>query len=115
MSDGAIHLFAGIAVADYAAARDWYERVFGRGPDLVPHEREAAWQVVEGGWLYVVADAERAGRALVTVLVSDLDAQLAALAHRGITVGPIETLTRGPRRAAIVDPEGNRITLAQVD
>ena len=31
------HVFAGIPVADYAAARPWYERLAGRAPDMVPH------------------------------------------------------------------------------
>lgn len=31
------HVFAGIPVTDFAAARDWYERLFGGEPDLVPH------------------------------------------------------------------------------
>ena len=72
-------LFAGVPVADYPAARGWYERLFGRGPDMVPNQTEVVWQVAEGGWVYVVADAERAGRALVTVIVDDLDGLLAGL------------------------------------
>jgi PhnB protein len=38
-------LFAGIPVAGYADARAWYERLFGRPPDLIPNENEAAWQL----------------------------------------------------------------------
>ena len=34
-------------------------------------------------WVYVVEDSERAGRGLLTVIVDDLDAQLAGLAQRG--------------------------------
>jgi hypothetical protein len=36
------HLFAGIAVADYPAALEFYERLFDRPPDLLPHATEAA-------------------------------------------------------------------------
>ena len=50
-------LFAGVPVADHPAARAWYERLFGRGPDMVPNQTEVVWQVAEGGWVYVVADA----------------------------------------------------------
>ena len=64
------HVFAGIPVADYAAARPWYERLAGRAPDMVPHDHEAVWQLTDTGWLYIVEDAERAGRALVTLLVT---------------------------------------------
>jgi hypothetical protein len=68
------HVFAGIPVADFGAARAWYEELLKRPPDLVAHETDVAWQVTDSGWIYVVEDAGRAGRALVTVLVDDLDA-----------------------------------------
>ena len=107
-------LFAGVPVADHPAARGWYERLFGRAPDMVPNETEVVWQVAEAGWVYVVADAERAGRALVTVIVDDLDGLLAGLAERGLAPGAIETYGNGVRRAEIRDPEGNRIAFGQV-
>ena len=107
------YLFAGIPVADYDTARPWYERLIGRAPDMLPHAREAAWQLSETGWIYVVADAERAGRALVTLLVDDLDTHVAELAERGIVAEAIETVPGKFRRTAVVDPEGNRVTFAQ--
>ena len=109
----AAHLFGGIPVADYRAGREWYEAFFGREPDLVPHDTEAAWQLTDGGWVYVVADAPRAGGGLVTLLVDDLDERLAALAGRGIEAGPVETLGSGARKAVVTDPDGNEIGLGQ--
>lgn len=35
------HLFAGIPVSDYAAARPWYERLLGAEPTMLPHDTEA--------------------------------------------------------------------------
>jgi predicted enzyme related to lactoylglutathione lyase len=110
---GATYVFAGIAVADLEPALAWYERFVGRPPDLVPHAHEAAWRFTDDGWIYVVADAERAGNGLVTVLVDDLDARLSGLGLRGISVGAITTIADGVRTVAVHDPEGNRITLAQ--
>ena len=106
-------LCAGIPVSDFTAARAWYERLLGRPPDVVPHETEVMWEVAPAGWLYVVGDAERAGRALVTVLIDDLDAWLAGLAERGVAVAGVEEVGGG-RKADIIDPEGNRIAFAQV-
>jgi hypothetical protein len=106
--------FAGVAVADYGAMRAWYERLMGKPPDFYPHDREAVWQVTEHGWLYVVADAERAaGKALLTVLVDDLDGHVALLAARQLPIGPVDSSLGAVRTAAIVDPEGNKITFAQ--
>jgi hypothetical protein len=44
-----VHLFAGIPVADYGEAAAWYERLFGRPPDMRPHETEAVWRIAGGG------------------------------------------------------------------
>jgi catechol 2,3-dioxygenase-like lactoylglutathione lyase family enzyme len=107
-------LFAGVPVADLDAARGWYERLLGRAPDMVPNETEVAWQLAQAGWIYVVADAERAGRALLTLIVDDLDGLLGGIRERGLRAGPVETLSNGVRRAEIADPEGNRIAFGEV-
>lgn len=105
--------FAGIAVADFKSALGWYERLFGRAPDFFPHESEAVWQVTEHAWIYVVADAERAGKALITILVENLDDQAAVLTERGVPVGQIEVIPGAARTLAIPDPEGNKVTFGQ--
>jgi catechol 2,3-dioxygenase-like lactoylglutathione lyase family enzyme len=105
----ATELFAGVPVTDLAAALAWYERLFGAAPDFHPNDDEAVWRVA-GGWVYVVRDPERAGRALLTVLVDDLDAQVTALRARGIEPDSVEGETI--RKAAITDADGNRVTFA---
>ena len=107
------YVFAGMGVADHASARGWYERLFGRPPDLVPNENESAWQLSETGWIYVVGDAARAGRALLTLLVDDLDSHVAELRERGLAIGGIETIPGTVRTAGIDDPDGNRITFGE--
>jgi predicted enzyme related to lactoylglutathione lyase len=107
-------LFAGIPVADLDAAIDWYERLFGAAPDMAPNDTERTWRLTDASWVYVVADPERAGKALVTLMVDDLDARLAAIRERGIEVGEIEEINEKTRKAEIVDPEGNRIGFGQV-
>jgi hypothetical protein len=106
-------LFAGIPVADYRSMLPWYERLIGTPPDFFPHDSEAVWHVTEHAWIYLVADAERAGKALLTILVDDLEAQVALLAARGLPVGPIEVMAGAARKVTISDPEGNRITFGQ--
>ncbi|MDQ6775875.1 MAG: VOC family protein [Actinomycetota bacterium] len=107
------YLLAGLAVARLDPALAWYERFFGRPPDVVPNETEAMWEVTDTGWVYVVADEARAGRGLMTVMVEDLDEQLAALEERGIAAGPVETAPGLFRKTIIEDPEGNVIQLGQ--
>jgi catechol 2,3-dioxygenase-like lactoylglutathione lyase family enzyme len=107
------HVFAGIPVADRDAAVDWYARLAGRAPDLIPNEDEAAWQMAESSWIYVIADAARAGSALHTLLVDDIDIFLAGLAERGIPSGAVETIGGGLRRTLVTDPDGNRLNVGQ--
>jgi predicted enzyme related to lactoylglutathione lyase len=106
-------LFAGIPVADLDAAIDWYERLLGGPPDMRPNESERTWKLTDESWIYVVADPERAGKALVTVMVDDLDERLAAIEERGIEVSEIEQINEAVRKVEIGDPEGNRISFGQ--
>lgn len=109
-------LFAGIAVADFGAARDWYERFMGRPPDMIPHEREAVWQATDSAWLYInQGDATAVGSGLLTLMVDDLDDRVAGIAARGIEVGEITWVVPGEVRSAwVTDPDGNRIQLGQM-
>jgi predicted enzyme related to lactoylglutathione lyase len=67
----------------------------------------------DAGWIYVIADPERAGSALNTLLVDDLDAFLAGLAARGIATGPVEIIGDGVRRTIVTDPDGNRLQIGE--
>ncbi|MGW4722357.1 VOC family protein [Streptomyces sp. S1] len=103
-------LFAGIPVTDYTAALPWYERLFGARPSFLPHDTEAVWQLAEGRYAYIVEDRERAGNALLTTFVDDLDARVAELARQGLE--PVrretyDTVTKVTYR----DADGNEIGL----
>ena len=102
------HLFAGVAVSDFAAARRWYEALFGRPPDMLPNEGEAVWHLTTFGSVYVTANPARAGSALVTIAVSNLDEHATALAARGLSLdepGAASAL----RQLTITDDDGNCI------
>ena len=64
---------------------------------LPDDDDEAAWQLTGGGWLYALRDADRAGQAILTLLVGDLDERLAAAATAGIEPGPVETVAGSVR------------------
>ncbi len=106
------HLFAGVHVSDLEASREFYERLLGRPPDLVPNEREVCWELHDGAWIVLIADPERAGGALHTLIVGDLDAFLAAARGRGLEAGPVEPVGEGMRQSVVADPDGNRLKVA---
>jgi catechol 2,3-dioxygenase-like lactoylglutathione lyase family enzyme len=101
------HVFMALATADHAAALEWYARLFGRGPDMVPTEGEAVWLLAGSASVYVIADSDRAGRAAVTIAVRDLDELLGDLRERGIVATIV--MDAGMRTVIVVDLDGNRI------
>jgi predicted enzyme related to lactoylglutathione lyase len=80
---------------------------------MLPNDEEAARQLTDGGWLYVLRDTDRAGSAVVRLLVDDLDERLAAISARGIEPGPVRAITGKTRSSWITDPDGNRIQIGQ--
>jgi len=104
-------LFAGVPVRDFAAARPWYERLLGGPPAFLPHDAEAVWELAEHRYVYIVEDAERAGRGLVTLFLDDLDAMVAAISARGIEPAERETYDNGVRKITYRDADGNQVGL----
>ena len=109
-----LSLFAGIPVGDFAAALSWYERLLGGPPSFLPHDTEAVWQLAEDRMVYVVQRPERAGHALVTLIVDDLDERMAGIAQRGLEPAEQETYPNGVRKITYADPEGNEVGFGEV-
>lgn len=104
-----VDLFAGIPVNDYAAALTWYERLFGSSPVFFPNDTEAVWEIAEHRYMYVEHRPGRAGHALHTLFVDDLDDRVAAIADRGLKPTQRETYANGVRKVTYHDPDGNEI------
>jgi catechol 2,3-dioxygenase-like lactoylglutathione lyase family enzyme len=105
---GSLALFAGIRVREFAAARAWYERLLG-DPSFFPHATEAVWTLADDRSVYIVEDADRAGGAVITVFVDDLDAVVAEIASRGLEPAERETYSNGVRKVTYRDDDGNEI------
>src|SRR5215472_18623649 len=104
-----LDLFAGIPVADFAAARTWYERLLGSPPSFFPHDTEAVWKLAEHRYVYIVQQPERAGHAILLLFVTDLDALALQIADRGLDPVQRETYANGVRNITYRDPDGNEI------
>ncbi|PXY36332.1 hypothetical protein BA062_13035 [Prauserella flavalba] len=106
------HLYSVVPVRDLAAALRWFAAFFGRPAD----ERvgsEALWRVSDTAWIVVDEHPGRAGHALLTLGVTGLDAILARLVAHGAEHEPVETYGNGVRHVVVVDPDGNRLSLAE--
>jgi hypothetical protein len=104
-----LDLYAGICVSHYEAALPWYERLLGSEPTFFAHATEAVWDLGEHRSLFINEDAERAGHALHTIIVDDLDALVSEIAGRGIEPADRETYSNGVRKAIYRDSDGNEV------
>ena len=104
-----LDLFAGIAVADYAAALEWYERLLGFPPTFFPNDIEAVWELAEHRFVYIERRPEHAGHAKHTLFVDDLDVLVTQIADRGLDPVERETYSNGVRKITYRDPDGNEI------
>lgn len=100
----------GIRVSDYETAKSWYERLLGSEPSFLAHATEAVWELAEHRWLFIVEEAEGAGRAIHTIFVDDLDARVADIASRGIEPDERVAYPGKARKAIYRDPDGNEIS-----
>ncbi len=103
-----LHLFAGLRVRDFQAARPWYEQLLG-APTSFPHATEAVWTLAEDGSVYVVEHPDGAGHSVATIFLDDLDTRVAAIAARGLEPDERETLSNGVRKVIYRDPDGNEV------
>jgi hypothetical protein len=115
MSNAAVEfVFAGIAVTNYRRAVTWYAMLFGRPPDVVVRDDiESMWQIKEAAWVYIVQDSERAGKSLVTILVTDLEGHLRDLSDRGIEGWALESVPGLYCKASLTDMDGNTVAFGE--
>ena len=105
------HVLAVVAVSDIEAGRSWYSKLFGRDPDNNPMPDLVEWQVVDGGWVQVTEDPQRAGHGMLNLAVSDIEEGVAEVRECGLEPGRIVEANKGVRLCAIADPDDNLIQL----
>lgn len=107
-----------VPVADVAAARGFYGRLFGREPDFAPHEDFLEWQVVPGAevWLQVVGVTDAAHRltSRLRLRVDDVEATTAwAAEHVDVRCAPVTSLPGVVAFTDFADPWGNPLGFYQ--
>jgi hypothetical protein len=79
---------------------------------MFPHDREAVWHLTQTSSIYVTEDPGRAGRALVTLALDDLDEHERHLREASLAFSD-EASGSAPRRIIVNDPDGNRLAFFQ--
>jgi catechol 2,3-dioxygenase-like lactoylglutathione lyase family enzyme len=106
------HAFVGVVVSDFAAAHEWYVRLFGREADMSPRDGEGVWRLSSSSSVYVVGDPERPGNGVLTLAVDDLVAYADRLRADGLALTE-QSGGNAPHRLTISDDDGNTITFFQ--
>lgn len=105
-------VYACACVTDFDEALVWYTKFMGRAPDDRPFAGMAQWRNMGGAGLQLWQDDERAGKSIMTVVVPVMAEERQRLTKAGLTLAPDNVGDWGVV-AQILDPEGNRITLAE--
>ena len=108
------YAFAGLVVTNRDRSAAWYERLFGRPPTFLPNDDEAVWQVANTASMYLVVGADGAGGGVMALVVDDVDATLAEIAERGILPERMYEIPGAGRKAVVIDPDGNAISLLEI-
>lgn len=106
-------IYACAAVSDFERALAWYGKLMGRQPDDQPFPGMAQWRNMGAAGIQLWHEPEHAGHGQMTIVVPDMEVEVARLAEAGIVAGPdLGSSAFGVIRQ-VTDPEGNRITLAE--
>lgn len=102
-----------IAVSDLPKSREWYSRLFGKGPDLEPFPGNVEYRV-GGAWVQIVAGKVRPSSWTLTIEVRDLPRERERLREGGIAATEIRTVPDVIRYFDLTDLDGNAMRWFQV-
>jgi len=105
-------IYAQLNCSNLSTSIAWYERLFGRRPDVQPMPGLAEWHHLEHAGLQVFENAADAGHGTLTLIVSQLREEHTRLIAAGLKAGPIEPAT-STSLVRLRDPDGNLVVLAQ--
>lgn len=102
-----------IAVSDLARSREWYTRLFGKGPDLEPFPGNVEFRV-GGAWLQIVQGTVRPSNWTFQIEVRDIQRERERLRAAAIEAAEVKTVPGVISFFALQDPDGNGLLLFQV-
>ena len=102
-----------IPVKEFDKALDFYSRLFSRNPEIVPMDGVAEWQLLQGAWIQLSFDPEKAGSTTVVITVTDIDEQHHFCKSNGLPIGDVIEYPEVIKLADVSDPEGNKVSFVQ--
>ncbi|MGV3490370.1 MAG: VOC family protein [Devosia sp.] len=105
-------IYASASVKDFQAGLAWYTKLMGRPADDQPFPGMAQWRNMGAAGLQLWQDDARAGTGHMTIVVPVMEVEKRRLADAGLNVLEEASGDFG-KIAHLVDPEGNRINIAE--
>ncbi len=102
-----------IQVSDLAKSKEWYSRLFGKGPDLEPFEGNIEFKV-GGAWVQIVEGNVKPSSWTILFEVRDLHRERERLRESKIEATEIKTSPNVISWFDLTDPDGNAMRLFQV-
>jgi len=102
-----------ITVMDLAKSREWYSKLFGKGPDLEPFPGNIEFKV-GGAWVQISQGKVTPSTWSLQIEVNDLSRERERLRNRGISASEIGTVPNEISWFDITDPDGNAMRWFQV-
>lgn len=100
-----------IRVSDMEEGQKWYEELFQRKPDFIPHEGFAEWEVVPGSWVQLAKGVPAKGSGPLRLGVVNMEKEKKRVIH-DLNVENFEIYSREDVPAkwgTFSDPWGNII------
>ncbi len=102
-----------ILVSDIAKSKDWYSRLFGKGPDLEPFPGNVEFKVA-GGWIQITEGEVKPSSWSVQFEVRDLSRERERLRKSSVAATEIKTSPGVISWFDLTDPDGNSMRWFQV-
>ncbi len=95
-----------VAVSDLSRSKDWYSRVFGKGPDLEPFPGHLEYKI-GGAWVHISKGEVKPSGWRIEIEVQDLQRGPSRLQKAGISTSEIGTSPGAITWFSLKDPDGN--------
>jgi predicted enzyme related to lactoylglutathione lyase len=102
-----------IAVSDLSKSREWYSRLFGKGPDLEPFPGNIEFKI-GAGWVQIHAGKVKDSSWSLQLEVRDLSRERERIRESGIEASEINTVPNVISYFDLRDPDGNSMRWFQV-
>jgi predicted enzyme related to lactoylglutathione lyase len=102
-----------IQVSDLARSKEWYSRLFGKGPDLEPFPGNVEFKVA-GAWVQIVEGEVKPSSWTILFEVRDLSRERERLRESNIAATEIRTNPNVISWFDLTDPDGNAMRWFQV-